>query len=209
MKIIVFGATGMVGKQLVKQALYNSHSVKAYGRNVFTEGLPDDDNLELVQGALFDGSQVLKAIRGCDGVLSALGGGVDGNDKTRSLGMKNIVEQMEKAGVQRIVGIGGMGLLNAPDDTLLIDQENYPQQFVAVGREHQKALAYLKESKLNWTFVCPPDIIDAEATGRFHTNADYLPAENTYRINAGDLALFMLKELQQNEYLNHRVGISN
>ena len=152
---------------------------------------------------------MLKAIKGCDAVLSALGGGADGSDKTRSLGMKNIVEQMEKAGVQRIVGIGGMGLLNAEDEGILIDKESYPQQYVPVGREHQKALGYLQASKLNWTFVCPPDIIDADATGLFHTKADYPPDDNNYRINAGDLALFMLKELQQNEYDKKRVGISN
>ena len=100
MKLIVFGATGMVGKQLVKQALFNGHTVKAYGRNVFTEEFPKDDNIELVQGALFDAGQVLKSIKGCDAVLSALGGSFDGTDKTRSLGMKNIVEQMEKAAVK-------------------------------------------------------------------------------------------------------------
>ena len=209
MKLIVFGATGMVGKQLIKQALFNGHTVKAYGRNVFTEELPKDDNIELVQGALFDAGQVLKAIKGCDAVLSALGGSFDGTDKTRSLGMKNIVEQMEKAAVKRIVGVGGMGLLNADEESLLIDQENYPQQFIPVGREHQKAYEYLKASNLDWTFVCPPDIIDGEATGEFVTNSDYPPIPNHYKIYAGDLALCMLGELQKNEYVRHRVGISN
>jgi len=209
MKLIIFGATGMVGKQLVKQALFNAHSVKAYGRNVFTEDLPNDEQLELVQGALFDEGQVLKAIKGCDAVLSALGGGFDGSDKTRSLGMKNIVEQMKKAGVKRIVGIGGMGLLNADETTLLIDQENYPPEYIPVGREHEKAYAYLSKSGLDWTFVCPPDIINKEATGAFNTNADYPPTPNNYKINAGDLALFMLAELQKNNYLQKRVGISN
>ena len=209
MKLIVFGATGMVGKQLVKQALYNGHTVKAYGRNVFTEDLPKDDNLELVQGALFDAGQVLKAIKGCDAVLSALGGSFDGTDKTRSLGMKNIVEQMEKAGNKRLVAVGGMGVLNADDESLLIDQDNYPQLFIPVGREHQKAFEYLKASDLDWTFVCPPDIINGEATGEFITNTDYPPIPNHYKILAGDLALFMLRELQKNEYVRHRVGISN
>lgn len=209
MKLIIFGATGMVGKHLVKQALYNGHFVKAYGRNVFTEDLPKDANLELVQGALFDAGQVLKAIKGTDAVLSALGGSFDGTDKTRSLGMKNIVEQMQKAAVKRIVGVGGMGLLNAEDGMLLIDQENYPAQFVAVGREHQKAYQYLAASNLDWTFVCPPDILDAEVTGQFITKADYPPVPNKYKINAGDLALFMLNELQKNDYVKHRVGISN
>jgi uncharacterized protein len=209
MKLIIFGATGMVGKQLVKQALFNGHQVKAFGRNVFTEDLPKDDNLELVQGALFDGGQVYHAIKGCDAVLSALGGASDGTDKTRSLGMKNIVTQMEKAAVKRIVAVGGMGVLNAGESGLLIDEEDYPPQYFAVGKEHQKAYEYLKASNLDWTFVCPPDLVDGEATGQFITRADYPPEPNKFKIFTGDLALFMLNELNKNEYSKQRVGISN
>ncbi len=209
MKLIIFGATGMVGKQLVKQALFNGHHVKAFGRNVFTEDLPKDDNLELVQGALFDGGQVYHAIKGCDAVLSALGGASDGTDKTRSLGMKNIVAQMEKAAVKRIVAVGGMGVLNAGETGLLIDEEDYPPQYFAVGKEHQKAYEYLKASSLDWTFVCPPDLVDGEATGQFITRADYPPEPNKFKIFTGDLALFMLSELNKNEYSKQRVGISN
>src|SRR6476620_6363177 len=117
MQVIVFGATGMVGRQLVQQALFMDKRVKAFGRNVFTSDLPDDEKLELVQGALFDAGEVYNAIKACDAVLSAIGGGFDGNDKTRTLGMKNIIAQMKKAGVKRIIAIGGLGVLNAPDDT--------------------------------------------------------------------------------------------
>ncbi len=209
MKLVIFGATGMVGTHLVKQALFNGHSVRAFGRNVFTAGLPDNKQLELVQGALFDAGQVEKAIRGCDAVLSVLGGGIDGNDKTRSLGMKNIVAQMEKTGVRRIIGIGGLGVLNAAEGQLLLDTPDYPEAYKAVGEEHRKAWEYLQNSKLEWTFVCPPDIHNEDATGSFHVAADYPPAENKYHIRAGDLALFMLAELQQNRFVGKRVGISN
>ena len=209
MQIIIFGATGMVGKQLVKQALHKGHQVKAFGRNVFTANLPKDDLLELVQGALFDEDQVYKAIRGCDAVLSSLGGDATGADVTRSLGMKNIVAQMQKAGVVRIVAVGGMGTLNADDETLVMDTPGYPVKFLPVSREHYKAYEYLKASNPDWTFVCPPDIINAEPTGDFITAADYPPNPNSNRINAGDLALFMLNELEKNEFVHHRVGISN
>ena len=96
MNIIVFGATGMVGKQIVQQALFNDNHVKAFGRNVYTTDFLNNENLQLVQGALFDEKEVYDAIKGCDAVLSALGGGFDGNDKTRSLGMKNIIAQIKK-----------------------------------------------------------------------------------------------------------------
>jgi uncharacterized protein len=209
MTIIVFGATGMVGKQLVQQALLNGHTVKAFGRNVFSEFEPDTQNLQLIKGTLFDAGEVLDAVKGCDAVLSALGGGFDGNDKTRTLGIKNIIAQMTKAAVKRIVAVGGMGVLNADETTLLIDSENYPKEYIPVGKEHQQAYEYLKASSLDWTFVCPPNIIDADATGSFITKANYTPEPNNYKINTGDLALFMLKELEVNEYVKERVGISN
>jgi uncharacterized protein len=209
MTIIVFGATGMVGKQLVQQALFNGHTVKAFGRNVFTELDMEAKNLELVKGALFDEKEVYDAIKGCDAVLSALGGSADGTDKTRTLGIKNIITQMKKAGVKRIVAVGGLGVLNADENSLLIEQEDYPKQYLAVGLEHKKAFEYLNESGLDWTFVCCPDILNQAATGAFITNANYPPDPNSYKINAGDLAMFMLNELKKNEYVKERVGISN
>ncbi|MBP6023129.1 NAD(P)-dependent oxidoreductase [Ferruginibacter sp.] len=209
MTIIVFGATGMVGKQLVQQALFNGHTVKAFGRNVFTELDMEAKNLELVKGALFDDKEVYNAIKGCDAVLSALGGSADGTDKTRTLGIKNIITQMKKADIKRIVAVGGLGVLNADENSLLIEQEDYPKQYLAVGLEHKKAYEYLNASGLDWTFVCCPDILDQPATGEFITNANYPPDPNKYKINAGDLAMFMLNELKKNEYINQRVGISN
>ncbi len=209
MNLIVFGATGLVGKQLVQQALFKGHHVKAFGRNVYTTDYLQTDNLELVQGALFDATEVYKAIKGCDAVLSAIGGGYDGTDKTRTLGMKNIIAQMKKATVKRIVAVGAEGVLNGDDGKMLMEQENYPPEYLPVSLEHKKAYELLKESGLSWTFVCPSDIIDAGPTGNLVTAADHLPASGKNRINAGDLAMFMLNELEKNEYLNQRVGICN
>lgn len=209
MKIIVFGATGNVGKTVVKQALYNGNNVKAFGRNVFTEGLPQDDKLELVQGALFDEGEVYKAVKGCDAVVSVIGGAIDSADKTRSLGMKNIVKQMEKAGVKRIVALGGMGVLDTADGKMIFEQEDFPAQYYAVSVEHKKALEFLQGSNLDWTFVCPPMIENGEPTGVFKTAVNQLPVPNNFKITSGNLALFMLKELQQKEFVKQKIGISS
>jgi putative NADH-flavin reductase len=209
MIITIFGATGMVGKQLVKQALYKGHTVKAFGRNVFTTGFPEDKHLQLLQGALFDEEQVLNAIKGSDAVLSVLGGAFDGTDQTRSLGMKNIVTQMQKTTVKRIIALGGMGVLNNADGEMIMNSPEYPVQYLPVGNEHLKAYKHLKNSDLDWTFVCPPDIINADVTGVYHTSSTYPPVPDNMRINAGDLSMFMLNELIKNEFLKERVGISN
>jgi len=103
-----------------------------------------------------------------------------------------------------------MGILNADKaGNLLLHGHSYPPEYLPVGLEHEEAYNYLRHSELNWTFVCSPDIIDADATGNFATNKDYEPVPNHYKINAGDLAFFMLQELHDNEFVKHRVGISN
>jgi uncharacterized protein len=208
MKLIVFGATGQVGIQAVKQGLWNNHQVRAFGRNTHTINL-EDKNLELYPGAVFDENQVYDALKDCDAVLSALGGSFDGEDKTRSLGMKRIVDAMTKADVKRIIAVGGLGVLNAPDGRFILDTPNYPAEYLPVGREHLQAYQHLDASDLDWTFICAPNIINAEATGNLKTSADVPPQDAKGEITAGDLALFMMQELKNREYVRKRVGISN
>ena len=112
--------------------------------------------------------------------------------------MKNIIKQMQKTGVKRIIAIGGSGILNADENTLLIDHEDYPEKYIPIGKEHQKAYELLKDSGLDWTMIGSPEIIDNGPTGNYITAADYEPVPNKYRINAGDLVMFMLNELEKN-----------
>jgi uncharacterized protein len=207
MNVIVFGATGQVGLQLVKQALWRGHTVKAYGRNVYELDL-ENEHLEKIKGGLFDAADILHALKGTDAVLSAIGGAFDGSDKARSLGMKTIVTQMQKAGVNRIVAVGNIGILNFDEESLIIDQKDYPEEYLPVGNEHRKAYDALKNSPLDWTFVGSPDIINEGPTGNYITAKDYPPQPNLNKINAGDLAQFMLNELERNEFVKSRVGIS-
>jgi putative NADH-flavin reductase len=208
MKIVVFGATGMVGKHFTEAALANRHTVRAFGRNVFDVFSHNRSYLELVKGGVFSHDDVEAAIRGCDAVVSVLGGAADGVDKTRSLGMKTIVESMQSVGIQRIVGLGGVGVLQAAEDRLVYEMPTFPEQFKPVSIEHRYAWEHLSKSSLDWTFVCPGMISDEDASGEFTTNADH-PAAGKGTIRAGDLAAFMLHELTDGKYLKCRVGISN
>lgn len=209
MNLTVFGATGMVGKELVRQALERGHSVTAFGRNVFSAGFPENASLHLLKGALFDDEEVGSSLQDADAVLSAIGGALDGSDRARSLGMEHIARQMEKKGVRRIIAVGGMGVLEDGQGNLLLRKPGYPAQFLAVGEEHLKAYQILKKSGLTWTFVCCPDILPGDPTGRYLTSADTAPEPNSYRIQAADLAAFMLEEIEKGNYLCKRAGICN
>ena len=88
-----------------------------------------------------------------------------------------------------------------------MDTPDFSYALYAVSKEHEQAYDYLKASDTNWTFVCPPAIQPKEATGHFTTAANQ-PAGGNY-INAGDLALFMVKELEAKEYSKQKVGIGS
>ena len=209
MTLTIFGATGQVGQQLVKQALVKGYQVRAFGRNVYDTDFLQHDDLELIQGALFDAKDVRNAIKGSDAVLSAIGGAFDGTDKSRSLGIKNIIEQMEKEGVKRLIVVGGMGILAAEDGSLLMDAKDYPEEYIPVGKEHLKAWEHLKNSSLDWTIVGAPDLVNADATGSYQAIAERNPAASTNNINTGNLAMFMLNEIDKKQFLKQRVGIAN
>jgi len=212
MTITVFGATGKVGKRIIQMALASGDKVRAFGRNV--EKFIDEDlrneNFTAFKGYVFSNSDVFDAINGCDSVLSGLGGANDGTDKTRSLGIKNIIAQMQKTGVKRIIAVGGVGALEDDDFGYILNNPKYPELYRHVAMEHLKAYEYLKASDLDWTFVCcPNDIRDKDATGKYITNSDYPPYPNLFTITAANLASFMLNELKRNRYVKKRVGISD
>jgi putative NADH-flavin reductase len=211
MILTVFGATGRVGKRIVQMALASGNKLRAFDRNM--EGLIDEDlrneNFTAIKGYVFSNGDVLDAIKECDVVLSALGGSKDGTDKTRSLGMKNIIGQMQKTGVKRIIAVGGSGVLEDDDFGYVLNNPKYPELYRPVAMEHLKAYEQLKDSDLDWTYVCCPDIKDKDATVRYITNADYPPYPNLFTVTAGNVASFMLNELKTNKYIKKRVGISD
>ena len=210
MHITVFGASSQVGKRIVHQALNRGFTVTAFGRNV--EDLIDEDHrneqLIALKGYIFNSKEVAAALNDSDAVIAALGGATDGSDKSRSLGIKTIIEQMQVKGIKRIVALGGTGVLWNNDNQYLIDSPDYPEDAIPLGLEHLKSLELLQQSNLNWTLFCPGIIIEEGETGNYSTNANHLPVINKFRINEGDLALAMLTAISKDEFIQQRVGIS-
>ena len=107
MKLLIIGSTGSIGRQLVVQALEQGHTATAFARN--PAGLQiKHANLRAVQGDALDSATVEKAVEGQDAVLCSLGAGARGT--IRSVGTRNIVQAMEKAGVSRFICQSTLGI---------------------------------------------------------------------------------------------------
>src|SRR5215831_4854911 len=113
MIITVFGATGQVGKRIVRTALAENYQIRAFGRNIesYIDVSLRNKNLIPIKGYVFDAAEVFDAVNDSDAVISALGGSIDTSNKARSLGIKSIIGQMQRAGVKRIITVGSNAVL--------------------------------------------------------------------------------------------------
>jgi putative NADH-flavin reductase len=204
MKVVIFGSTGRTGKHLIHSALEAGFDVTAFAR------IPDSIAIKHPRLAFFQGdatvaTAVESAIIGKDAVLSAVGSDL-GQTNLRQKAIENMVAAMQKHHVRRIIGIGGMGILQASPKLQIFQTPGFPQEYAPVSQDHNSAFEALHRSGLDFTLVCPPNIIDRPKTENYIVEADY-PPKGKFHISTGDLADFMVKELLEPRFIGKRVGI--
>src|SRR5688572_8402312 len=184
MKIIVFGASGSTGKEIVKQALVAGHEVTAFVRDVSKFELKHN-NLKTVQGNALNALQVEEAIKGHDAVLSTLGPKGKPSVMTAE-STKNIISAMEKHSVKRIVLNSVAGIAVAQDrrgknfiDALI----KFFLNDVYTDRENQ--LKILEASKVDWVVARVSRLTDEAQTGS--VKAFFGNPSPTLKISRADL----------------------
>src|SRR6476661_8783558 len=103
MKLTVFGATGGIGGEVVRQALSAGHSVTAVVRDAGRFSLNHPD-LRVVQVAdLTDAAALSPALEGSDAVISGVGPRSRKDLTVASSTGRAILAAMSQAGVRRFV----------------------------------------------------------------------------------------------------------
>ena len=160
----------------------------------------------IIEGDVTDAAAVRAAMTG-DAIVSTLGGGSPKSPgSAQSTGTANLVEAARTAGIRRILAVAGAGVLQADATRLRNEAPGYPPFLAAVSREHTAAYHSLRDSGLDWTLVCCPDIPEGPP-GLVVARADYLP-EGSGRVTTGAVAAFLLSELEAARFLRTRVGIN-
>ncbi len=206
MKLIIFGATGTVGRQLVAQALSQGHHVTAFARTPSTLKL-DHQNLTRRAGDVLDQGAVVDAIQGHEAVLIALGAGRKGT--VRSVGTQHVVEAMARHGVRRLVCETTLG---AGDSRALL---NFFWKRIMFGlllrdayADHQAQEVVVKQSILDWIIVRPGAFTDGPATGAYRHGFPATDRNLKLKISRADVADFMLRQLTDDTYLHQTPGLS-
>jgi putative NADH-flavin reductase len=208
MRLLIFGSTGGTGRELLKQAIEQGHSVTAYARNPAKIDDIKHASLQVVRGDVLDPAVVESAVAGQEAVLSTIGAGAE-RTTLREDGTRNIVEAMEKTGVQRLVCQSSLGVgdsrANLPIFTKYIIVSVFLRHAFA---DHERQEAVVKQSSLAWTIVRPPHLTNGPRTGAYRHGFPTTDTRIKGKISRADVADFMLKQLTDDTYLHQTPGVS-
>ena len=156
-QVTVFGANGQVGSRIVEELLTRGYQVVAFVHN--SHQLPVSDTLQIIQGDIYNPSDVDAAIAGSMAVVSALGSWGTPNKDILTAGMRNIIVSMNHHNVARIVSLTGAEA-RAPGDVLSIVHRMMHTFLGVVARkvliDGERHIALLAQSQLKWTVVRSP-----------------------------------------------------
>ncbi len=210
MKLIVFGATGSIGTQLVDQALEQGHEVTAFVRNTAKLDLTRP-RLKAITGDVLNYKDVEAAVGQHDAVISAIGTPALTRNHVRSQGTANIVEAMEKTGVRRLVSLSSMGIGDSrPMLPRLYKYLLVPLLLRQGFAEHELQEKTVRNSKLDWTLVRPGAYNDGPLTGEYrHDIANAVNGNSPKaKISRADVADFMLKQVTDDSYVRRAPWLS-
>jgi putative NADH-flavin reductase len=208
MNIIIFGATGTIGKLLVEQSLEQGHKVTAFCRNPASLNITHPQLLK-VEGDVRNLEDVNNAIAGNDSVLITLGSGRDRKSDVRSVGTKNIIRAMQENGIKRLVCQTTLGCGDSHEQLNFFWKRIMFGWFLKkVFMDHELQESYVRNSGLDWTIVRPAAFTEGPKTKQYREGVETAGRKLTLKISRADVADFMLKVLPGKKYLFQTPGLS-
>jgi uncharacterized protein len=208
MKIALIGATGFIGSVILREALARGHQVTAIVRH--PEKLPQQPNLIAQKGDVANETQTAAQVAGHEAVISAYSPGRELTDVHQAFisSYQAIIKAVKKAGVKRLLVVGGAGSLEVAPGIQLVDSGAIPEDWKAGVLGLREVLYLLRaEADLEWTFFSPSAMIAAgERTGKFRLGNDQLlkDANGQSRISVEDYAVAMVDELENAKHIRQR-----
>lgn len=207
MDLLVFGASGKTGQQVVEQALARHHAVRAFVRQPAKLVL-DHSQLSIVRGDIQDATAVKGALVGQRTVISCLGAP---SPVRRYPAFTECIRWIlaalsDSPGIrfiyQSFLGVpGGRDQLRFPFKQVV--------QVVLRGAiaDHAANEAQIRASGLAWTIVRAPKLTTGPARRQYRTGEQIRAASRFPTMSRADVATFMLDEVERNEFIHRTPAI--
>jgi putative NADH-flavin reductase len=211
MKIALIGATGFVGSAILKEALDRGHEVTAIVRH--PEKLSPHPKLHAARGDVYNIEEVARLVGGHDAVISAFNPGWTNPEiyEQQIKGTKAIIAGVKKAGIKRLLFVGGAGSLEVKPGIQSVDLPEFPKEWKQGALATREALNLLRqEPELDWSFLSPSaDLSPGQRTGKFRLGKDELlkDANGQSRISTQDYAMAMLDEVEKPAHVRQRFTV--
>jgi len=205
MRLLVFGATGRVGRRVVEVGLAAGHDITAFVRTPAKLNM-SHERLFIEQGDALDAAAVRASMdTRFDAVIGALGADPAKPSTIVQDSTRVIVEAMRATGHTRYLGVGALGLLPANWLGRMFGRLIRVTPLRHGLRDHTAALEILRGSGLTWTLAAPPRITDDAPRGHYKLVTEFRGGMSS--IAALDLADFLIRELEARRYPNQPMGV--
>ena len=204
--ILVFGASGGTGLEVVEQALEAGHKVTAILRQ------PDKfpirhEQLRIIKGDVLNPLTYENTFFGIDIVISCLGTRNREATVVYSQGVSNIMQAMQKVDIDRIICISAGAVEIAPNTSFLMRFliKNILQKLFKYSYADMLLMeGVLLGSNLNWTVIRPPRLLNGDRTGKYRTSInEFIPHMST--LTRADLADFIIHHLDDEKTYKSKV----
>lgn len=212
MKIVIFGATGVVGSAITKEALAQGYKVTVLTRDAKRVKITND-NLTVVEGKVTDRVTVRKVLEGQDAVIQSLGIGGKGNGKPTTFvsdANKLIMEEMKRMNERRLIAISVIGAGDSLYFLPWIYRKMMPvmmKWFKAIIDDKDRMEPMIENSGLDWTIVRCTTVKNSPSKGHITASMDGKGIK--YSITAEDMAKFVVSQLVDDRFKSKAPVISN
>lgn len=208
-KIIVFGASGGTGKEVVLQALEQGYGVTVILRNPSSFKI-EHENLTIIKGDVLEPSTFKNEITPNSTVVSCLGIPKIQETTLYSQGIKNIVQIMKEGGAKRVISISS-GAISTPSGSSFIMSfllKNILQRlYKPIYSDMQLMEDVLSNSNLNWTVIGAPKLTNGKKTKKYRIITKQ-PLKNIPKISRADLADYIISHINDINTFKSRVEIA-
>jgi uncharacterized protein len=196
MQVALYGATGRAGSRILQELLQRGHRVVAITRE-------QQQNIQAAQTQwrvddLSSVNGITAAIAGTEAVVSAYAPPPDATDQLIGV-CERLAQAVQLAPPKRLLVAGGAGVLQVAPGITLLQSGKLPSAWVSIASSHAKALAALRKTSANWTYLSPAALFEpGPRTGRYRISEDALLINDAgeSRISMEDYAIAMVDELE-------------
>jgi putative NADH-flavin reductase len=211
MKLTIFGASGGIGGQLVRQALAGGHTVTAVVRDPARLEVRDAGLEVATVSDLGDLAALLPTLARSDGAISAVGPRGRKDGPVASTATRGILRALEASGVRRFVAVSAVPVGPIPDGDSFVNRRLLLPFMGAFLRDLYADLTAMevdiRSSATDWTILRPPKLVNSPLTTTYRT-AVGANVPRGYSISRADAAHAMLAALQDPATIRQPLGIA-